>query len=498
LITTTKARSRIFGAVWGALLVATTFLICLASAKTASIDPDRYYHLAISRMDASGGLVHSIPQVEDLDWGAAFPDKEFLFHRFTSVAYRFHGDHGVIFLGWLLSCALIAVLYAGCLQITTPGRAALSTVLFTFLCPHFFARLPYLRPYVLAMTFFSLMLVGIIRKKPWLVGVCAALYCLSYHAFFIPGLLAALCFVFAFKGEAFWKRSFIFILLGILIGILINPYFPQNVQVMFTVIGESLDPKLNQIINDDFELIPLRFWDYLRIFSIHWALVVYASISFFKMRKELFKSFELQKTAFLLLASTLFLLLTLRSPRGTEYATPCCLFLAAYAAKAFKPRKSWVTASIFCFLILEMFTFPSFYGSLFTTEPERPQTAFKAIAAIPPAASGEKVFNCEWELGSFLLYARPDLKIVDLVNPHFLFEADPDKAILRLQLYRGVTSDAYSVIHDHFKARYAYCANRRVVEFMLKDPRFKLVFPLDDQDHHLPVFAPYVFEVAGS
>ena len=45
---------------------------------------------------------------------------------------------------------------------------------------------------------------------------------------------------------------------------------------------------------------------------------------------------------------------------------------------------------------------------------------FDAISAIPRDTSGRKVFDCDWNYGSFLLYARPDLRFVDLLDPRFL------------------------------------------------------------------------------
>src|SRR5687768_5793418 len=62
------------------------WLYYLPPRLTGSTDPDRFYHLGLSRLIAASGLPEVLPQVEDLGWGRYFPDKEFLFHALTGTA----------------------------------------------------------------------------------------------------------------------------------------------------------------------------------------------------------------------------------------------------------------------------------------------------------------------------------------------------------------------------------------------------------------------------
>ena len=59
------------------------------------------------RLSAEQGLLLTLPQVEDLGWGEYFPDKEFLFHVQTRVAYKFAGERGVEFSILLVSLLLL-------------------------------------------------------------------------------------------------------------------------------------------------------------------------------------------------------------------------------------------------------------------------------------------------------------------------------------------------------------------------------------------------------
>ena len=181
------SKARLFHVLLGAAVFASLFFLLHQEERLSLRDPDRYYHFALSReMVRSGRLfLRQVPQVTGLGWDRYFPDKEFLFHQVTALAYRFGGDQGVILAVWLVALAASLTLYFFAASRAGPWAALLLVGVF-FGSPMLMARLLLVRPHVLAILWFVLMLIGALRRAPWLLGLSICLFCLSYHAFFIP------------------------------------------------------------------------------------------------------------------------------------------------------------------------------------------------------------------------------------------------------------------------------------------------------------------------
>jgi hypothetical protein len=105
------------------------------------------------------------------------------------------------------------------------------------------------------------------------------------------------------------------------------------------------------------------------------------------------------------------------------------------------------------------------------TEPQGEKAGwfFSAISAIP-AGPGRKVYTCQWDAGAYLLFARPDLRFVDLLDPTFLWQAAPDKYLLRERLNRGASAQPQVDLRRAFRADYVLCGSTGLVAQMRSDP----------------------------
>ncbi|MGZ3650875.1 MAG: hypothetical protein ACXWSC_06845 [Bdellovibrionota bacterium] len=111
----------------GFIAVAVGFALFLKVKLVSDGDPDRYYHIALSKITAESGrpFLRSLPQVEDLGWGDYFVDKEFLFHEVTTLGYVIGGERGVEESSFLCSILCLMVFYffaAGRIPIPGPWR----------------------------------------------------------------------------------------------------------------------------------------------------------------------------------------------------------------------------------------------------------------------------------------------------------------------------------------------------------------------------------------
>jgi hypothetical protein len=148
-----------------------------------SADPDRYYHLALSRLIAEQGWIpKSLPQVEDLGWGNYFPDKEFLFHVLTGAAWSGGGSAAVLALVPLIGIALVLAVHSELDRILKPLPAALISIVGSVATCGLLFRLVLLRPHLLAMLAFCLLVLAVLRERPRLAGLAAAAFALGYHA----------------------------------------------------------------------------------------------------------------------------------------------------------------------------------------------------------------------------------------------------------------------------------------------------------------------------
>ncbi len=476
--------SRLHSTLAAILLVASVFILNFAFKGVSATDPDQYFHLAVSKAAAETGLVRQIPQAEDLGWGKRYPEKIFLFHLLTTSVYRVSGETGVRLLVPVLVASLVVAIFLFSAKAVPLATGLTITVLFTFLHPHFYYRMLFLRSHLLAVVLFTLLVMAILARKPIAVFVASLLFALAYHVVVLPLAAAGLC-------VAAGRRKLGYVAIaGLIIGTCASPYFPQNLEFLFTTFGIAFDNETNFLLGAGREVFPLPVLEYLRLYGFQWALVIAGSILLFRRRAGIASDDDLKQLIFLTLLSGILLAILARAPRATEYATPVCALLAFWIAKIARLTPKRLAAGAGVFLVLQISALSAFYGTMMSAPAgaSQPDAAFSALKHLPDDASGKKIFHCEWESGAYILYARPDMRFVDMLDPRLLFEADSGLAILRAKLNWGKDPAPYATVSEKFRAQYVLCANRSVVRQLEADPKFKLISPA-----HLP----YLFSVVG-
>ncbi len=194
-------------------------------------DTDSYYHLAIGRTYARHGVVDTLPWAR-FSLLNEFGDKELLFHLglapFTGREGSTAGGRwGLAVLNALVATALAAM------GIAAVGRwGLLAPVLVYAGSLDFLGRAIRLRPEILSL----LLLLAAVwcagrHRYRWL-GLVAALYALSYTAFHALLGLAAAWFVHQGWVRRRWRWGLLlYPVLGVGVGLVIHPHFPQNLVV---------------------------------------------------------------------------------------------------------------------------------------------------------------------------------------------------------------------------------------------------------------------------
>jgi hypothetical protein len=483
-----------------ALALASAFFALNRYSSTHLSDPDRLYHLALSREAVESGQLYlkTLPQAEGLGWNEYFPDKEFLFHQLTNLGYRLGGEAGVV--GIALLCSVLAAVsffLFGAGRI--PLLPALQVTIVTFFVPVLLFRLQMLRPHVAAIMFFVLLNVAILRKNRWGAAAGGLLFALSYHAVYIPLICLGALAVSAFAAARAERKVLLKVagwgLGGVGAGILLNPYFPSNLVAAWEIarIPSLMQGELGQAQFGN-ELYPVPSNVFFHLFLLP-MLVAAAGVlaAGGKLLQWQRNGSTDWRWAYLVPLTLFFLALCFQNRRAAEYLLPVSGFLLVLLLEQVK-RWDWrsITAS---FALLAAFA--GYYGKELVDAalaPVRPWVyeSATAVRAIPPQPEA-KVFNCEWDKAPYLLYYRPDLRFIDLLDPSLLYFHRPDVFASREALRLGQVADASGLIQSAFAADFVLCVNPDVVRQLEFDPGFRRLYP--EPAAQVVEAVPYVFEV---
>ena len=429
-------------------------------------EPDRYYHLGLSRLLAEGGLLRVLPQVEDLNWGRYFPDKEFLFHALTGLAWKLGGETATMLVVPLLGLAIAATLYFAMPRALSGARAATIIGLALLFSAVFLFRLTLLRPHLAAILCFCVLLAGIVRNRGWVSALGAAGFALSYHALYLAVLPIAVAAFIPWPERR--HRRWLAPAAGLVVGVLINPYFPGSVVIGWQVLKLALGIDLPPYWLPGAELQATPLAEYLAFFGFLPLLVALAAVLSWKLRARLAELAP--ERVYLFALTALLVLLSVKSARAIEYAIPCAILLAGHLALLVPDRRALAAAAIALVLVQGNTAWIYFNDIWYRPQGGNTGHYFEAIAKIPAGSRGAKVFNCEWEAGSYLLYARPDLRFVDLLEPALLWQVSHEKYAARLRLIMGIEPQPYAVLRNGFHADYVLCAKPRLDRQLQADP----------------------------
>jgi len=432
-------------------------------------DPDRFYHLGLSRLIAGSGLPKVLPQVEDLGWGHYFPDKEFLFHALTALAWKIGEAPAVLWLVPLLGLAIVLCLYTELSRQLRPAPAALIAIVGCFGTAGILFRLSLLRPHLLAVLVFVLLLLAILRERPRWAAVAAALFALTYHAFIVPGIVIGAAWLLR-KQPGFTRHIWAWCLGGLLLGTLVNPYFPSNMVMgvlhLRLAMGlESVPPP-----TPGTELAPATLLQFFQSYGFYPLLLLGVAIAAWLRKPQ--ASVERSGLILLFALTLVFTVLGTRTLRAMEYAVPCGLLLFGYALRVLPvlPLRLALPAMLGLMFACQGYLDLRFYRESWSRPEQSPEPAYATLLRQIPAGSKAKVFNCEWEAGPYIFYERPDLRFVDLLEPTFLFQASTPKYQARKGLVAGAFADPRAILRGAFKADYVLCAAGPLTQQMQSKP----------------------------
>jgi len=431
-------------------------------------DNDGYYHIKLANLMRTEGLKPDFPWLPlsilnenefydhhfffhvvlipftfgDLRLGAKWAAVTFASLAFLAVWYLFHRQR--IPMGWLWALTLLGISDA------------------------FLYRMSITRAQSLSLAVLALGLTWMLEGKRWHLGALAFLYVWLYDAFPLLPILAVLHLVsIALIERRLEYRPLLFIGVGMLLGMLINPYFPDNIIFSFRHMLPKLTDATSVSVGN--EWYPYDTGQLLE--NSLPALVAFGSgilaLGLAGRKMDV-------RTGLALLTTLLFGLMLFQARRFIEYFPPFALIFAAFAWAPLFPDPQPASASqtrsgpwsalrenLPAFLLAVVVVFSGIKSLPAAQESLRNSKSYSLYANASAwlegnTSAGERVFQTDWDDFPRLFYYNTHNTYLVGLDPTYLQLYDQEAYDLWVLITRGEIQQPSQFIANHFHSRYVH------------------------------------------
>jgi len=443
-------------------------------AGPAILDNDGYYHIRWAKM-LRDSFPHLPPfkalPLTTLD-EQHYVDHHYLFHLLL-IPFTF-GDLRV-------GAKLAAVVFSSLAILSVFALLVSYRVRYRWLwlVPMIASSEPFL--YRMSMTrapALSLALLGlgaylILKRKPLPLALLSFVFVWSYSLFPLMMAFAVAHAIAVYLSERrFEFRSILATGIGIVAGLIVNPYFPKNL----TLFREHLLMKTGGTYSVDVgvEWYPYDTWVIIGSSALAFGIFFVALLAFdYRSRTRD------AKPLFFLLLSVMFLWMAFKSRRFIEYWPP---FAVAFAAFTISPKLqtmsySWMTrtrdraiaalaaatltvVAVVCVCSAVLLARADVRSE---DDPFAYRGASEWLAANTPP--GSMVFNTDWDDFPMLFYYNPNNTYIVGLDPTYLYDRDQQLWKLYADITLGNEENPAPLIRDRFGAEYVFTDNEHA-DFM--------------------------------
>ena len=331
------------------------------------------------------------------------------------------------------------------------------------------------------------------KRKYWPLLPLALVFTWTYDMFVLLVMAAVFWTIaIAVAERRFEWRPVVFVLAGCAAGLVINPYFPHNLRLLWEHIqikltASDFDTKVGS------EWYPYDSWEFLGNSAVACIAMVVGYLAF-----EPSEHRRGHYPIFFLLFSTALMIMTARWKRIAEYWPPFAILFAGFSLQpwleGFRPYLTRLPPDILdelkpfldregvpaaakqesdlrevfrmlavsgVALLLSVFLFFNLRATVKEIGQSEQHDYYRAGAAwmranVPP---GQIVFNTDWDDFPRLFYFDETHYYVSGLDPSYLFDKDPELS----RLYEGITlgreEDPGPLIRNRFGARYVFSDN---------------------------------------
>jgi hypothetical protein len=442
-------------------------------------DPDGYYHAAAARLIAAGKLHASFPWAYFSTLRDHYGDQHFLFHLLMIPLSSLKGMHlSVVFFSSLMVFAFVWLLRR--LGVKYPllwgGFLVVSSIDFLF-------RINVVKANTLSLILlFGTVWLLVSKRHRWLVPL-SALFVWTYGGFVFLPLVGGAYVAAKLIGERklnLWPL--VYILLGIGVGLLLHPHFPNlAVHLYYQLFDSGISAGLKVPVGSEwypYSVNDLVSANGLNLLAFLASTAVLA-VEFTKVKKE---QTDATNAAFLWFTTLGFLALMIRSRRFVEYSVPFNVLFSSYVVTKVVNPEFWDTFKealrywhmrfftvllIWVLVLIGAFNVTRVEGWLAaSTEAEALKGAGDWLSA--NTKPGEIIFNTKWDDLPQLMYFDPNNYYIIGLDPTFMYAYDQELYRKWRQVadndplkFGNSYTDMRDIVNKDFKSHYVVLENAR-------------------------------------
>ncbi len=421
-------------------------------------DDDTAYHVAVGRLIAQHGILHSFPWTEFSWLNDNYADKELLFHLLFVPLNRFNWVTASKIIG---AIATTLTLFSFYLVLRTedvwnPGLWAFLPLTASTL---FLLRMAVVRPYVLVIGLTVIMLWAAAKQRHAILGIVALLFPWIYVAFWqLPAIvLFSAEAARLFSGRQLRWKPATTVTLGISVGVMLHPNSVNLlgiswVNMMEMFVKNTLGGHDRMIMG--MELHAFSWSQWLAWMPATVVMGISGSIVAWRDRRHD------DTTLAFAVATLIFAILTLRSGKFADYFTPFSVVTMALASRRIQWHylpQTLMILSIACSLLFGVKASPWIVSSLATRQDEVSPMLAKVMRSQIPV--GAHIFTTEWDRTGRFMLELPDRYFLVALDPTFFSAKDPERYSLWKQLIFRPPPDAAEIIRSRFGSDFLIGSN---------------------------------------
>lgn len=448
------------------------------------IGNDAYFHIKLSSFYSSFDS-KTLPWMYFTEYRNFFPDHHWLYHVILKIF--------VIPLG-VVGAKISVIFFTGTLLflfIYILNKYSVSHiyywVILLFLSTHFLIRISMVRVQCFSIILLIYAIYLLVERKRKCLFLLSIIYTWSYSAYvFLIPLIFIDMLVSYLQNEKIDLNISAWVIFGIVVGCVVNPFFPGHISFIVDFIFKRLNYSKSLPMGG--EWYPFDIFELLRgQYSLLFVLFV------FQLYPLLVKTNISRKTLFYFFVTLLFFIFMAKSGRFIEYFVPisiiylACLskdnnlveLLQYYCFKIHIYYRFLINALLLFILILQI--------NYYFIESQRisyPIERFKYASEWLKSHSneGDIVFNIDWSDFPQLFFWNSTNYYVCGLDPNFINSFDKELANTYFKVHSGEYEGSFEVVKEKFNSQYIIISKTNHVYYqninnMLFDRKeIKLVF----------------------
>lgn len=476
-----------------AIAISGALLAYIQFASPNIVGNDGYHHIRMAELTLQQGLPLPFPwlPLTILD-EHGYSDRHMLLHVLQAPFTAF-ADLGLASKWAAVTLAVFACCVFYFFLVAYEVRYPFVWLLVLFASSHpFLYRMSMARGQSLGLAFQLIAMYLILKRRPVGLGIVAMLFVWAYNAFPLILLLVLIGLLTHYLVDGTFEYPLLIGAgIGVACGLVVNPYFPQNIFLLW----DHIVPKLfvvDYATSVGGEWRPYNSWDFLSL-SLG-AHLAYGSAIFLTNREEWRQD---APRLFLFLAATLYAFLLFKSRRFIEYYPPATVLLLAVGARHWLKTLdvgsiAWTDRKIGGLILASLMLVAALQATV--------QAAWHDIHRLPSSEAykggaewlahntpkGARVFHTDWDDFPRLFFFNTHNTYIVGLDPDFMRIKNKHLYERWKDITRGKVRLPARVIFQKFGCAYAFTDNkhRKFIALADRDPFMEKVY----SDRHTTVY----------